>query len=94
MPDLTFILDVPATVGLARAKTRRGAGAADRYEAEAIEFHEQLRNAYLALAEREPLRCIVIDGRAPKDVVAQRIWEIVEHRLHPGLAQLAETIAP
>ena len=33
MPDLTFILDVPATVGLARAKRRRGKGAADRFEA-------------------------------------------------------------
>jgi dTMP kinase len=94
VPDLTFILDVPATVGLARAKTRRGAGEADRYEAEAIGFHEQLRNAYLALAEREPIRCVVIDGRAPRDVVSQRIWDIVEQRLHPGLTQLAETAAP
>jgi dTMP kinase len=94
VPDLTFILDVPATVGLARAKTRRGAGQADRYEAEAIEFHEQLRNAYRALAEREPIRCVVIDGRAPKDVVSQRIWDHVEKRLHPGVAQLAETVTP
>jgi dTMP kinase len=94
VPDLTFILDVPATVGLARAKTRRGAGQADRYEAEAVEFHEQLRNAYRALAEREPIRCVVIDGRAPKDVVTRRIWDVVEQRLHPCLTQLAETAAP
>jgi dTMP kinase len=94
VPDLTFILDVPATVGLARAKSRRGTGAADRFEAEAVEFHEQLRNAYRALAELEPKRCIVIDGRAPRDVVAERIWAIVEERLHPGLARLAETVAP
>src|SRR5665811_1186724 len=45
VPDLTFILDVPATVGLARAKRRRGAGSADRFEAEGIEFHEALRKA-------------------------------------------------
>jgi dTMP kinase len=94
VPDLTFILDVPATVGLARAKTRRGSGEADRYEAEAIEFHEQLRNAYRALAEREPKRCVVIDGRAPRDVVSQRIWDIVEQRLHPGVTQPAETVTP
>ena len=31
MPDLTFILDVPAKVGLARAKRRRGKGATDRF---------------------------------------------------------------
>ena len=42
MPDLTFILDVPATVGLARAKRRRGKGATDRFEAELVEFHEIL----------------------------------------------------
>jgi dTMP kinase len=91
MPDLTFLLDVPATVGLARAKRRRGKGATDRFEAESIEFHEALRRAYLGLAEREPKRCVVIDGRAPRDVVSERIWHIVEQRLHPtpGLAEAA-----
>ncbi len=81
MPDLTFVLDVPANIGLARAKTRRGAAAADRYESEAIEFHEDLRRAFLVLAEREPKRIVVIDGRAPRDVVAERIWAAVEERL-------------
>jgi len=94
IPDITFILDVPATVGLARAKTRRENGAVDRFEAEDVAYHEELRKAYLALAESEPNRCIVIDGRAPRDVVAERIWETVEKRLHPDLASLAETVAP
>ena len=94
IPDITFIIDVPANVGLARAKRRREGGAADRFEAEDVAYHEQLRNAYLALAELEPLRCVVIDGRAPRDVVAQRIWETVEQRLRPGLARVAETVAP
>jgi len=92
MPDLTFILDVPATVGLARAKRRREGGVADRFEAEDVNFHEDLRKAYRALAELEPKRIIVIDGRAPRDVVAERIWAIVEQRLHPGPARLAETV--
>ena len=95
MPDLTFILDVPASIGLARAKHRRGAGAVDRFEAESVEYHENLRQAYLALAEKEPKRCVVIDGRAPRDVVAERIWTAVAHHLHPGLERLAaETAAP
>ena len=94
IPDITFIIDVPANVGLARAKRRREGGAADRFEAEDIAYHEELRHAYLALAELEPKRCIVIDGRAPRDVVAERIWANVEQRLHPGLARLAETVAP
>ena len=93
VPDLTFILDVPATVGLARAKRRRGTGTTDRFEAESVEFHDALRDAYKALAVKEPERCVVVDGRAPRDVVAQRIWGIVEQRLHPA-PHAAETAAP
>jgi dTMP kinase len=89
MPDLTVLLDVPASVGLARAKSRRGAGSTDRFEAESKTFHEELRRAYIALADKEPKRCIIVDGRAPREVVAERIWASVEKRLHPGLEQLA-----
>ena len=53
-PDLTFILDVPAEVGLARASKRRGGGDADRFESEALEFHEQLRDGLSRLAGSEP----------------------------------------
>jgi dTMP kinase len=95
MPDLTFVLDVPATVGLARATRRRGQAVTDRFEAESIEFHQELRKAYVAIDEAEPKRCIIIDGRAPREVVADRIWTTVEQRLHPGLERLAaETAAP
>jgi len=94
MPDLTFILDVPATVGLARAKRRRGSGPADRYEAEAIEFHEGLRRAYHRLASEEPRRLLLIDGRPPRDIVSGRIWEIVEQRLQPERALASTEAAP
>ena len=66
VPELTFILDVPAQIGLARAKKRSGQTEADRFEAESTEFHEKLRAAYRALAAAEPKRCVVIDGRAPR----------------------------
>ena len=48
-PDLTFILDVPAKQGMQRAAKRRGAGGADRFEAEALAFHEKLRDGFLSL---------------------------------------------
>lgn len=92
-PDLTFILDVPATVGLARATSRRGKAAADRFESEGVQFHEALRNAYRELAAKEPKRCIVVDGRAPREVVAERIWSALDQRLHPGRLA-AEVAAP
>ena len=94
VPDLTFILDVPAQVGLARAKSRRGQEIADRFEAESTEFHEKLRQAYRALAAEEPKRCIIIDGRAPREVVSERIWSLVHERLLTPNADMAETAAP
>jgi dTMP kinase len=80
-PDLTFILDVPAEVGLARASKRRGEGIADRFEAESRVFHETLRDAYRRLAIDEPSRCVVIDATAPKPAVAERIWTTISERL-------------
>jgi dTMP kinase len=82
-PDLTVVLDVPVQVGLERAKLRRGSAQADRFEGEGAEFHEKLRDAYLAIATREPDRCVVIDASAAKEVVANAIWEAVQSRLHP-----------
>ncbi|MBS0245449.1 MAG: dTMP kinase [Proteobacteria bacterium] len=93
MPDLTILIDVPANIGLARAKTRRGTGAADRFEAESVEFHEELRQAFLNIAAREPKRFAVIDGRAPREVVAERIWQAVEQRLL-GVPQALDVAAP
>jgi len=94
MPDLTFVLDVPATVGLARAKHRRGTGEVDRFESETVEFHEELRRAYRRLAEDEPRRVLIVDGRAPKEVVAERIWATVKERLHPERVRTTESAAP
>jgi dTMP kinase len=94
MPDITFILDVPANVGMARANHRRGQNKTDRFESESMQFHESLRHAYLALAEEEPHRIVVVDGRAPKNVVTERIFAIVSERLHPERARAVEGAAP
>jgi dTMP kinase len=93
-PGLTFILDLPVETGLARRKQRAGDAAPDRFEAEDLEFHEKLRQAYLALAEREPRRCVVIDAGRGKEDIAKQIWTIVGARLEPGTAPMnAETLA-
>jgi dTMP kinase len=88
-PDLTFVLDLPAEIGLERAARRRGNGAGDRFEAEALDFHKKLREAYLELAAREPERCAVIDAMAVPDTVADAIWAVVNARLHPAEAPVA-----
>ncbi|MBB3771320.1 dTMP kinase [Angulomicrobium tetraedrale] len=79
-PDLTLLLDIPAEEGLARAAARSGVGA-DRFESEGLTFHRQLRDAFLAIAAREPGRCVVIDGRKEPDIVTKAIWQAVSKRL-------------
>jgi dTMP kinase len=92
-PDLTFVLDVPAEIGLARAQKRRGGGDVDRFEAEALAYHEELREAYRLLVMSDPERCVLIDTTEPKPVVADRIWKTVSDRLAPATAPIALTDA-
>ena len=79
-PDLTLILDLPADIGLARAHARRGGGQVDRFEAEDLSFHERLRQAFLAIAEEEPQRCVVIDATRTPDEVEEMIRQAVASR--------------
>ena len=78
-PDLTLVIDVPADVGLARARAR--SQTADRFESEGQGFHEALRRAFLDIAADEPKRCAVIDGAAKPEAVEDAIWTAVSARL-------------
>ncbi len=82
-PHLTLILDLPAEEGLARAASRRqeAGGGADRFEQENVDFHRKLRDAFRAIADKEPERCKVIDASRSPDDVAEEIWQIVAARL-------------
>jgi dTMP kinase len=80
-PDLTIILDVPVEVGLKRAAARRGAGAPDRFEAEDIKFHHELRDAYRQIATEDPNRCVLIDATPDPDVVAAQVWTALRDHL-------------
>jgi dTMP kinase len=89
-PDLTIILDVPVEVGLNRAAARRGAGAPDRFEAEDIKFHQELRDAYRQIAAEDPDRCVLIDATPDPDVVAAQVWTV----LRDHLFAMASTASP
>ncbi|MDQ0453757.1 dTMP kinase [Rhizobium paknamense] len=81
VPDLTVILDLPAETGLARARQRAGAQGndqPDRFEKEERATHEKRREAFLAIAAAEPDRCKVVDGAAAQDLIAARIFALVE----------------
>jgi dTMP kinase len=87
-PDLTLILDVPVDVALERRALRRGGAAPDRFEAENVEFHQKLREAFRALAAEEPERCVIIDASVPRVQVAKDIWDTVQAKLEPATAPL------
>ena len=80
-PDLTIILDVPVEIGLKRAAARRGAGGPDRFEAEDIRFHQDLRDAYRQIAAEDPDRCVLIDATPNPDVVAAQVWNALRDHL-------------
>jgi dTMP kinase len=88
-PDLTFVLDVPAEIGMTRAEKRRGDNTADRFEGETREFHEKLRDAFRMLAMSDPQRCVLIDASGSRPVVADQIWKVVTDRLDPATAPVA-----
>ena len=82
-PDLTFILDLPAEVGLSRAGQRRaskGEGV-DRFEQEDLSFHQSLRQAFLSIARSSPGRCAVINADRSADDVEEAVWAIIGERL-------------
>jgi dTMP kinase len=83
LPDLTIYLDIDLETSLERAHARnRKIEDKDerRMDEQAVEFHHRVRQEYLELAEMEPERIKVIDGRADRETIAARIWEAV-HRV-------------
>jgi dTMP kinase len=66
VPDLTVVVDISAQEG----RRRRGQ-VHDRLEAEEDAFHEAIRAHYLAMAQGNPQRYLVVDGtESPEDVHA------------------------
>ena len=58
MPDITFLIDLPAEKGLARIKKED----ADRLESESLDFHRKVREGFIKIAQEEKKRYIILDG--------------------------------
>ncbi|HEY2807316.1 MAG TPA: dTMP kinase [Steroidobacteraceae bacterium] len=74
--DLTLLLDLPVSAGLARARARSGADS-DRFEAETLAFFERVRAGYLAVARAAPARVRIIDASQPELLVRSAVIEAV-----------------
>jgi dTMP kinase len=79
-PDLTIVLDMPVDA----AQRRRGRQP-DRMESRQLDFHERVRQGFLAEAQRQPERIRVVDASARIEEVQRRIQREVERVLaaHP-----------
>jgi dTMP kinase len=84
-PDLTVLLDIPATAGLQRARSR---GEDDKLERESLEFHERVREAFRMLAESQPRGYLVVDARKDPAEIATSVLQAVEALLAPRRAAL------
>jgi dTMP kinase len=84
-PDLTLLLDIDPEEGLRRRK--RSGGEWNRLDAYALAFHQRVREGYLALANLDPQRWVVIDASRPFEQVQNQIQQVVIQHL----ASRAET---
>jgi len=73
-PSRTYLIDVPADIGIQRAASGRGMQL-DRIEQRDLEYHNRVREQFLSIAEQERDRVCVIDGTQPIQEVADAIWE-------------------
>lgn len=78
-PDLTFLIDMDPSVGLARAKGRQTAE--ERFEDFGVEMQVRMRAAFLALAEEFAPRCAVINGARSPEEVAADVLAVAQARL-------------
>lgn len=78
IPDLTFVLDIDRATAHSRLGNRKKIR--DRIEEESDEFHERVIRAYRELAENQPKRVILIDGRSSPDTIEGQIWSIFSQR--------------
>jgi len=83
MPDLTICLDVPVEVGL-RRKAGGSGDAWNRMEQQDIAYHERVRAGYLAMAEAEADRWLVVDATGTVEAVQATIRERLRSRFGAG----------
>ena len=77
VPDITFLFDIPADEGLLRRKEHGGWNRLDAYN---LEFHQRVRQGYLALAGAEPQRWVTIDGRQSVEAIQQELQRVIALR--------------
>jgi dTMP kinase len=87
VPELTILLDLSPSEGLGRR-----ARSADRLESEPAEFHQRVRNGFLARAQADPDRYLVLDARKDPGEISREIQVRVRGLLPDPVPMAAEEI--
>jgi dTMP kinase len=86
MPVRTVLIDVSVEAGLSRRHSGPTEGL-NRFETSSLhgsDFHQRVRDGYLALAAADPARWRIVNGESERDVVAADIWAAVEDLFQAG----------
>ena len=77
-PDVTFLLDCPPEVSLARLENRASEQEKARYDCKPASFHKLVREGFLSLAEKYSNRIKVLDASQDVSSLVQEALAILE----------------
>ena len=81
LPDLTVLLRLDPGLAIERLGSREADPAADRFEAEGIEFHARIAAEYERISAAEPGRVAVVDAAGDVDAVHEAVMAIVSAKI-------------
>ncbi len=81
-PDLTLLFDIDPADGLARRQA--GGEEWNRLDDYALAFHQRVHRGYLVLAEQEPQRWVILDGRLEREALQAEVRRVVLKKLEGG----------
>jgi dTMP kinase len=79
IPDLTLYLDISPKIGIQRRES--GGEVLNRLDREALDFHQRVREGYLALIKENPERWRIIDGSGTREEVHRAIKAVLKEAL-------------
>ena len=76
-PDVTFVLDIDPKVGLKRSLDRYNEE--NRFENYDIDFHNNIRNAFLEIAKKNKDRCVIVDASLNEQEINNLIITVIDN---------------
>jgi dTMP kinase len=82
-PDLTILFDLDPAVGIARSLKKLATQQVDesRFEKEALQFHQEVRNGFLTIAKENPQRVQVLNASGSIESIHQEVLKLLREKL-------------